>query len=267
MDLKKVFDTVDYDILLDKISHYGIKNTEHKWFSSYLGNGRQCCRVNGITSNAENITCGIPQVSCLGPLLFLLYINDLPCALKCSKITMYVDDTSLAHSAMDVKDITSTMTIELENLKLWLHGNKLSLNVTKTTSVLIGTRHIINDRSTTEPLRANFVISGEPIEQKPSVKYLEVYIDNKLKWKDHLKDTAKVTRYIAMIRHTKKLISKHTLDMLYPGLVEYHFRLCCSVWETCGIATRCILEKLQNRAIRTITDSPYDGLAKPLLRQ
>ena len=144
---------------------------------------------------------------------------------------MYADDTSLAHSAMGVKHITSTMNIELENLKVWLHGNKLFLNVAKTTSMLIGTRHIINDKSTTEPLRAKFVISGEPIEQKPSVKYLGVHIDNKLKWKDYLKDTAKVTKYIAMIRHTKKLIPKHTLEVLYPRLVESHFRLCCSVWE------------------------------------
>ena len=73
---------------------------------------------------------------------------------------MHADDTSLADSAKDVKDITSTMNIELENLKVWLHGNKLSLNVAKTIFMLIGTRHYINDKVTTEPLRANYVISG-----------------------------------------------------------------------------------------------------------
>ena len=104
VDLKKAFDTVDHDILLGKLSPYGIKTTEHKWFSSYLRNRRQCCRVNGITSNVENITCGVPQGLCLDPLLFLLYINDLPFALKCSKVTMYEHDTSLAHSAKDVID-------------------------------------------------------------------------------------------------------------------------------------------------------------------
>ena len=167
---------------------------------------RQCCRVNGIIFNVENIAFGVPLGSCLGPLLFLLYVNDLPFALKCSKVTMYADDTSLAHSAKDAKDITSTMNIELENLKVWLRGNKLSLNVAKTTSMLVGTRHTINDKVTIEPLRANFVISGEPLEQKPSVKYLGVYIDNKLKWKDRIKAVAsKVTRAIAMIRYTKNL--------------------------------------------------------------
>ena len=181
---------------------------------------------------------------------------------------MYADNTSLAHSAKDVKDISSTMNAELDNLKVWLHGNKLSLNVAKTTSMLIGTRHTINDKITVETLRTNFVISGEQIKQKPSFKYLGVHIDNKLKWKNHIKAVAsKVTRAIAMIRHSKKLLPKHTLKILYQGLVEPHFRFCCSVWGACGVTTRCTLEKLQNRAIRIITDSPYDAPAKPILRQ
>ena len=88
------------------------------------------------------------------------------------------------------------------------------------TSMLIGTRHAISDKVTTEPLRANFAISGEPFEQKPSVKYLGVFIDNKLKWKDHIKAVAsKVSRAIAMIRYTKKFIPKHTLKMFCQGLV------------------------------------------------
>ena len=160
------------------------------------------------------------------------------------------------------------MNAELENLKVWLHGNKLSLNVAKITSMLIGTRHTINDKITAEPLRANFVISGEQIEQMPSVKYQGVHIDNKLKWKDHIKAVAsKVTRAISMVRHSTKFLPKHTLKMLYQGLVEPHFRFCCSVWGECGVTTRCTLEKLQNRAIRIITDSPYDEPAKPILRQ
>ena len=134
--------------------------------------------------------------------------------------------------------------------------------------MIIGTRHTINDKVNNEALRANFVISGEPIEQKPFVKYLGDYIDNKLKWKDHVKAVAsKVTRGIAMIRYSKKFIPKYTLKMLYMGLVEPHFRYCCSVWGTCGVTSRCTLEKLQNRVIGIITDSPYDAPAKPLLRQ
>ena len=123
VDLKKLFDTVDHEILIKMLSHYGVKNTELKWFCSYLSNRRQCCKVNRVSSNFEYIRCGVPQGSCLGPLLFLLYINDMPCALKCSKITMYADDTSLAYSAKSVSDISNVMNYELENLRKWLSGN------------------------------------------------------------------------------------------------------------------------------------------------
>ena len=112
------------------------------------------------------------------------------------------------------------------------------------------------------------MISGEPIEQTLSLKYLGIHIDNKLKRKDHLKGVvSKVTRAIGMSRYNKNFISKHTLKMLYQGLVEPHSRFSCSVWGTSGVTTRCTLEKLQNRAIRIITDSPYDAPAKPHLRQ
>ena len=128
---------------------------------------------------------------------------------------MYVDDTSLAHTTNDVKDITSTLNADLGNLEVWLHRIKLSLNVAKPTAMLIGTRHIIHDKITAEPLRANFKISGEPIEQKPSIKYLGVYIDDKLKCRGHIKAvTSKVTWAIAMIRHTKQFIPRHTLKMI-----------------------------------------------------
>ena len=134
--------------------------------------------------------------------------------------------------------------------------------------MLLGTRRNLNDKITTELLRANFEIFGEPGKQKPSVKSLMVHIDNKLKWKDHIKAVAsKVPRAIAMIKHTKKIISKLTLKMLYHGHVEPHFRFCCSVWGTYGINTHCTPEKLQSRAIRIMTDSLYDAPAKPLLRK
>ena len=142
------------------------------------------------------------------------------------------------------------MNFELENLKEWLHGNKLSLNVAKTKSMLIGTSHTLHDKITGEPLRANFEISGKPIEQKASVKYLGIQIDSQLKWKDHIEVvSSKGTRAIRMIKYSKKFIPKYTLKILYQGLVELHFRFCCLVWGACGIVTLRILEKLQNRVI------------------
>ena len=83
-----------------------------------------------------SIKCGVPQGSCLGPLLFLLFINDMPLSLHNSKVTMYADDTSLAYASDSIDDITKAMNTELENIRKWLYGNKLTLNVTKTTSMI-----------------------------------------------------------------------------------------------------------------------------------
>ena len=177
---------MDHEILIRKLSHYGVKNTELKWFCSYLSNRRQCCKVNGVSSNFEYIRCGVPQGSCLGPLLCLLCINDMSCTLKCSKITMYADDNSLAYSAKSVSDISNVMNYELECLRKWLPSNRLSLNVAKNTSMLIGTRNALQDKSNGELLKTEFKISEELIEQKTSVKYLGIQIVNKLKWKDNV---------------------------------------------------------------------------------
>ena len=114
--LKKAFDTAGH-ILPEKLSQYGIKNNEHKLFSSYLRNKRQCCKVNGITSVVKDRSCGVPQGSYFGPHQFLLHFNDLPCALKCFTVTMYADHTSLAHSI--VFDIHKHLKTEPKNFVLF----------------------------------------------------------------------------------------------------------------------------------------------------
>ena len=239
-----------------------------KWFQAYLNDRQQICKVNGISSNVKYIKCGVPQGSCLGLLLFLLFINDMPLSLHDSKVTMYADDTSLAYASNSIDDITKSMNAELENLRKWLHGNKLTLNVAKTTSMITGTNRKLHQSNRQKLIQAHFKISGEAIEQKTSVKYLGVILDNQMKWKDHISlVSSKVSRAIGMIKYAKKVLPTNLLKMLYLGLVEPHFRYCCSVWGSCGVTTRKKLDKLQNRAIRIITNSAYDVSVGPLLKQ
>ena len=120
--------------------HYGINGIEHDWFRSYLNNRKQVCKVNGKSSKIQSIEIGVPQGSCLGPLLFLLYINVLPFALSEVHATIYADDTTISYSSDNMEDLVAVVNSDLSRLNRWLQGNKLSLNVIKIQAMIIGSK-------------------------------------------------------------------------------------------------------------------------------
>ena len=122
------------------LKHHGVVGKELSWFKSCFCNRKQYFRINGVDSNINDINVGVPQGSCLGPLLFLVYINDFPCIIKNSKVSMYADDTSVYHSSKDTMQLNTALNEELRRLDRWLKGNKLSLNVAKIPSMLITTK-------------------------------------------------------------------------------------------------------------------------------
>ena len=117
IDLKKAFDTVDHQILLNEMRNHGIDVLEHQWFSTYLDNRRQFCNVNGVCSDPEEFNIGVPQGSCLGTLLLLIYINDIPFGLNRAKATMYADDTAISFSSDNIKEIDAVVNAELPALR------------------------------------------------------------------------------------------------------------------------------------------------------
>ena len=221
IDLKKAFDTVDHEILCQKLVHYGVQQRELAWFRSYLCNRKQFCRVNGVCSKTEGIEVGVPQGSCLGPLLFLIYINDLPQAVQNSAVSMYVDDTSLCYQSSDINALNEAINNDLKQLDIWLQGNKHSSNVAKTNSMLVSTKqkhNILKSRNEDLDLK----IRDNELEIIQKTKYLGVQIDNSLNWKEHIKIVStKVSRAIGFLKHAKTFLRQEKLMTLYTGMEEW----------------------------------------------
>ena len=136
MDLQKAFDTVDHQILLSKLNHYGICGVSNDWLKSYLSNRNQYASINGFDSGLTTINCGIPQGSVLGLLLFLLYINDLNQAMKFYKAHHFADNTNLLCLSNSIKKLSKLVNTDLKHLVNWLNANKISLNVKETELVI-----------------------------------------------------------------------------------------------------------------------------------
>ena len=259
IDLKKAFDTVDHDILLRKLNFCGLKGKELSWFHSYLTDRRQCCKVNGRISTTDSITCGVPQGSCLGPLLFLVYINDLPSCLKNSLVSMYADES--------VSEINQAVNADLEALKGWLEGNKLSLNVAKTDTMIIGSNGKLGKIDSVDSTTPQFKIGSEDIKLVKQVKYLGVQVDHQLKWTSQLAlTTNKISRGIGMLRYAKQYLPLSTVKTMDKSLVEPYFRYCCPVWGNAGVSVIEKLQKLQNRAAKLVTSSPFNVTTLPVIR-
>ena len=174
LDLKKAFDTVN--ILLTKLQSYGIRGFCHKWFALYLSNRTQTCLMNSFMSTPKLVKCGVPQGTILGPLLPLLYINDLPDCLYFLQPRMYADDTSLTFASVDLKHIDDCLNYDLNRVYKWLSANKLTLKLTKTEFMLVASRLKLS----TFPEIPSFSRNDHPVQQVSSTKSLGVHIDQNM---------------------------------------------------------------------------------------
>ena len=264
LDLKKAFDTVDHEILLSKLNKYGVQGTSYEWFKSYLDCRKQRCFVNGSLSGDHFLTCGIPQGTILGPLLFLIYINDLPNCLLNSVPRMYADDTHLTFASNNILNINTVLNEDLARVEKWLIANKLTLNASKTEVMLIGSRQ----RLSTFHNPLSLIVDGAPISQVSSTKSLGVHIDQNLSWNVHVEKLCKkIASGVGALKRARSFVPYETLRSVYMSLVQPHFDYCDSVWGNCTKALANKLQKLQNRAARILTHSNYDANADFLIQQ
>ena len=188
---------MDHSILLSKLSKYGVRGISLKWFENYLNRRKQFIDNGHIKSKYSYLKAGVPQGSNLGPLLFLIYVNDLPLCLKSAQVTLFADDTTIYASANTNKELAQKMNDELIHLSEWFKCNKLTLNVNKSYGCIFG-----NDKNGD---KVDFKIDNKQIEITGVVKYLGVYVDANLNWIPHIHNVAnKVSQIIgvlAKIRH------------------------------------------------------------------
>ena len=256
LDLKKAFDTVDHRILLCKLEKYGFCDGSLEIMKSYLTDRLQCVEYKGVTSSLKHVKMGVPQGSILGPLLFLLYINDLPNISRNIKFLLFADDTALfLESAQG--ELQTTLDEELPKVCKWLQANKLSLNAEKT-------QYQIYNNSKSKP---NVCVKLNKIEisEAKTVKYLGVLIDNDLKWKSHITHISNiVSRNIGTINRSKYFLTNNHRCLLYNALILPYFNYCCLVWgHTCKTHLM-KLYMLQKRIIRIIDDQPRLAHTSPI---
>ena len=265
IDLKKAFDTIDHTILIRKLRKYGVDSSSLKWFESYLCDRNQKCSTNGHLSNTAPVTCGIPQGSNLGPLLFLVYINDLPNCLTSASPRIFADDTNITFAASTLIDLENAVNLELRNLQRWLITNRLSLYIAKTEFMVIGSNQRIHALSNNQ---IDIEIDGKSIKKVKEAKSLGLFIDEHLSWTKHIEEISKkISSAIGALKRIRPFISESTALQIYQALILLHFDYCSPVRDELSVTLSDKLQKLQNRAARVITRSSYDTSASILLNR
>ena len=265
IDLKKAFDTVDHKILLHKLDHYGFRGHINNWLSSYLQGRSQTTQIGPHISERLDSTCGVPQGSVLGPLLFLLYINDIQKSSDKFSFYLFADDTNILYSDKNLKSLELSVNQELNNVYDWLTANKLTLNTRKSNFVIF----CPPQRKLTYQPRIVIFDSNQnkkvALEHKDYVKHLGILIDKNLSWKHHIDHIAiKVSRTVGLITKLRHFLPTHTLLNIYQALVAPYLTYGLAIW---GQACKSYLDKLlklQKRALRFIFFSDHSEHAIPL---
>ena len=251
-DLQKAFDTVNHNILVIKLQYYGIRGLMLEWLQSYLSMRQQFTIVNGVRSSLKVNDCGVPQGSVLGPLLFLLYINDLPSCVPEAKLKLFADDTNLFLADTNLTRLEYTANICLKNMEQWFIANKLSLNVDKTYySIFCGRKLFDVNRS------LNLFMCNQRLSRVSSCKFLGIVIDEKLTWSLHVNHIkTKIFKFIGIFYKIRSWIPVECLKMLYFSFIYPHLLYGIEIYANCSHTTLQSLHVLNNRILRVLLNKP-----------
>lgn len=251
LDLARAFETLDQDLLLKKLFLYGIRGVEYKWFESYLSKRTQVTKFKNVISSPLATDIGVPQGTVLGPILFILYINDINDSVNESKLNCFADDTSISYAHKNASTAVDMVNHDLENISDWLKFNKLKLNITKTKYMIISSKSIICDNE--------IRIDNEVIERVNIFKYLGIIIDYQLKFKQNAEYVAKkMARKVNILARLNKQLFFWSKISIYTTTILPHIDYCSSILFLLTKEDTVRLQKIQNRAMRLILKCKRD---------
>jgi hypothetical protein len=262
LDLSKAFDTLDHNIMLHKLYHYGITGNAFELCKSYLTNRQQYVEYNGFQSDLLPIKTGVPQGSILGPLFFLIYVNDFDRSTNMFRFIMYADDTTLLATLSsvnndEIKVVEQTLNTELKKVGNWLKVNKLSLNISKTKFM------IFHPKNKQTP-KIQLFIDNIPLVQVACFDFLGIIIDESISWASHLfKVQMKISKVLGVMNRLKFCLPSETLLLLYNSMILPHLLYGILLW-----GLKCNkLSRLQKRAVRIISKSKQNSHSDPLFKR
>ena len=264
LDLSKAFDTISHTILLEKLKKYGFDSVSLNWFASYLSNRMQCVDYKSTLSSLLPINKGVPQGSILGPLLFLIYVNDMHNSSQKFSSIMFADDTTLTSpictfSSINI-DTEANINSELSKVCHWLKVNALSLNVGKSKYIVFHYPQRKLSSSDIPRLRIN----GNEIERVEEFNFLGLTISETLSWKNHTnKICNKISRINGIMNRLKNTVCSRVLKLMYDSFILPHLNYCITTW---GFDLNRVT-KLQKKSVRIICKSKYNAHTDPLFKR
>jgi hypothetical protein len=262
LDLSKAFDTLDHKILLLKLNYLGIRGICLSWFQNYLSERSQFVEIRKSQSSSQKISCGVPQGSILGPLLFLVYINDIIDHIQNSNAILFADDTTILLTDHNFENLEMNMNSNLSIIYKWLCVNKLSLNIKKTNYV------IFHSNLRKLPHKPLVNIDGREINMVDNIKFLGVHIDKNMTWKSHCNVIInKCLKILFVLSRLKFFLPVWILSTIYHSLFLPYISYAITAWGNISIKESKRLFQIQKRAIRTITKSKFNCHTDPLFQK